>query len=179
MENLDSVKELRILLNQKQIGITNCSGVYCWWFRKNAAETLIANIPLTESETKRISKRIIGNDEYWALYFGISKDMLNRAKWHILQKHTLSTVINGALSTLRQTLSGLLGNRMTESENIVNQFIDDNCYWEWEYDTNPKLRESEELSSGTKCYPLNIQENRTVSKIVLKRLKEVRRQYKN
>ena len=179
MENLVSVKELRVRLSQKQSGITNRSGVYCWWFRRDAAETLIANIPLTESETKRISKRIISNDEYWALYFGISKDMLNRAKWHILQKHTLSAVRNGRLSTLRQTLSGLLKNRMTESENVVNQFIDDNCYWEWEYDADPKLRESKELSSDNKCYPLNIQENRAVSKIVLKRLKEVRRHYKN
>ena len=163
-----------------QVALSPCVAEYiAGGLRERQAQTLLAKLPLTQEELTKIQERKIEGECYLALYFGISKDMLARAKWHILQKHTLSAVRNGTLSTLRQTLSGLLKNRMTESENVVNQFIDDNCYWEWEYDADPKLRESKELSSDNECYPLNIQENMTVSKIVLKQLKEVRRHYKN
>jgi hypothetical protein len=179
MENLDKVCILRTLLENKQSTIKRgSSGVYCWWFKKEAAEKLISKLSINNTEQARISKCTIDKKEYWALYFGISKDMLGRAEWHILQKHSASAVKYGTLSTLRQTISALLGEDMSQSEGTVNEFIDSNCYWEWEYDESYKLRETDELSSTTKCYPLNIQENKTVTKEVRKELSKLRKQHK-
>lgn len=72
----------------------------------------------------------------------------------------------------------LLGVDMSKSEDDVNRFIDDNCYWEWGYETNPKEIESRELSSPDKCYPLNIQGNKTVCEDIIKRLKKLRKTHK-
>jgi hypothetical protein len=98
--------------------------------------------------------------------------MLGRAKWHILQKHSVSAVKYGTLSTLRQSLSALLDIDMSFSEEDINMFMDNNCYWEWEYTDNSKIEETNALRSNDKCYPLNIQENLTVGKDIIKRSSE-------
>lgn len=181
MENLIEVSLLRKQLSNRTSGIgSKCGGVYCWWFKRKVAEVLLEKLPLTPEELAKIQEREIKGEgeSYLALYFGISKNMLARAKWHILQKHSPSAVMHGTLSTLRQTLSALLGEEMSKSQDTVNEFIDINCYWEWEYDERYKQRETYELSSTTKCYPLNIQENQTVNKEVCKKLSELRKQHK-
>lgn len=179
MKNLDKVSELRGKLSDKTSGIAKRNGIYCWWFEKGAATELIRQLGLSCSEIARIRKRDIEGNEYWALYFGISKDMLNRAKWHILQKHTVSAVKHGTLSTLRQTLGSLLECKMSEAGDAVNEFIDKNCYWEWEYNDNPEAVEREELSKGDVCYPLNIKDNKTVRKEVVNTLKKLRKDSKD
>ena len=140
----------------------------------------MSKLDLNESEINRIQKRDIEGEEYWALYLGISNDMLGRAKWHILQKHSVSAVKHGTLSTLRQSLSALLDIDMSCSEEVVNMFIDNNCYWEWEYTDkdNAKKEETNALRSDDKCYPLNIQENHTVRKDIIKNLKRIRKEHK-
>ena len=176
MKNLIAVSTLREQLSNRASGIEPLrGGVYCWWFKREAAQNLLAKLPLTQKELAKIQEREIEDESYLALYFGISKDMLVRAKWHILQKHSPSAVKYGTLSTLRQTLSALLGVDMSKSKDTVNDFIDSNCYWEYEYKANPKVIESTELSSIDKCYPLNIQENKTVSKKVIKALSTLRK----
>ena len=177
MENLIKVSTLREQLSNRTSGIEKKSGIYCWWFKREAAHTLLSKLPLTQEELAKIQERDIENESYLALYFGISKDMLARAKWHIMQKHSPSAVKHGTLSTLRQTISALLGIDMSKSEGSVNKFIDSNCYWEWEYNESYKQIETEELSSTTKCYPLNIQENKTASKEVKKELSKLRKQH--
>ena len=179
MKNLINVKILRSQLQDRTSGIEkNRGGVYRWWFKEEAAQTLLAKLPLIPDELSKIQRREIDGEEYLALYFGISKDMLGRAKWHIVQKHTASAVKYGTVSTLRNTLGALLGKDMSDSEKLVNDLMDENCYWEWEYDKEYKAQETNELSSTDKCYPLNIQENKTVSKEVLKTLSRLRSQYK-
>lgn len=179
MKNIVKVSVLRELLIQKQSGIENRKGVYCWWFSSDAAKDLLSQLGLTQSDISRIQVRLMEDGkEYWALYFGISKDMLSRAKWHILQRHTVSAVKYGTLSTLRQTISALLNTPMSVSEDAVNAFIDSNCYWEWEYDDNPEDREHRALSSPV-CYPLNIKDNKTINKYVISLLKRLRRLHKD
>ena len=178
MKNIVKVSVLRELLIQKQSGIESRKGVYCWWFSSAAAKDLISQLGLTQSDISRIQVRLMEDGkEYWALYFGISKDMLSRAKWHVLQRHTVSAVKHGTLSTLRQTISALLNTPMSVSEDTVNAFIDSNCYWEWEYDDNPEDRERRALSSAL-CYPLNIKENRTVATETICVLKQRRKVFK-
>lgn len=179
MKNLIKVCLLREQLSNRTSGIEPlCGGVYCWWFKREAAQTLLAKLPLTQEELAKIQAQEIEGESYLALYFGISKDILARAEWHTLQKHSPSAIKHGTLSTLRQTISALLGKDMSQSEGRVNEFINRNCYWEWEDDKSYKLRETDELSSTTKCYPLNIRENKTVTKEVRNELSKLRKQYK-
>ena len=178
MQYLDKVSELRKRLENRTSGIEKEGGVYCWWFKREIAQTLLKELPLTQDEFSKIQRREIESEEYWALYFGISRDMLGRAKWHITKKHKPTAVKYGTVSTLRNTLGALLGKDMSDSEKLVNDLMDENCYWEWEYDKEYKAQETNELSSTDKCYPLNIQENKTVSKEVLKTLSRLRSQYK-
>ena len=178
MQYLDKVSELRKRLENRTSGIEKEGGVYCWWFKREIAQTLLKELPLTQDEFSKIQRREIESEEYWALYFGISRDMLGRAKWHITKKHKPTAVKYGTVSTLRNTLGALCGIDMSKSEKVVNDLMDENCYWEWEYDKEYKVRETNELLSKDKCYPLNIQENRTVSKEVLKKLSKLRSLHK-
>ena len=178
MQYIDKVSELRKRLENRTSGIEKEGGVYCWWFKREIAQTLLKELPLTQDEFSKIQRREIESEEYWALYFGISRDMLGRAKWHITKKHKPTAVKYGTVSTLRNTLGALLGKDMSDSEKSVNDLMDENCYWEWEYDKEYKQRETNELSSTDKCYPLNIQENKTVSKEVLKTLSRLRSLHK-
>ena len=178
MKNLSKVSLLRVQLKNGESVISNRKGIYCWWFKKNSAEIILSKLDLNENEINRIQKRDIEGEEYWALYFGISNDMLGRAKWHILQKHSVSAVKHGTLSTLRQSLSALLDIDMSFSEEDINMFMDNNCYWEWEYTDNSKIEETNALRSNDKCYPLNIQDNLTVGKDIIKNLKRIRKEHK-
>ena len=178
MQYIDKVSELRKKLENRTSGIEKEGGVYCWWFKREIAQTLLKELPLTQDEFSKIQRREIESEEYWALYFGISRDMLGRAKWHITKKHKPTAVKYGTVSTLRNTLGALCGIDMSKSEKVVNDLMDENCYWEWEYDKEYKVRETNELSSKDKCYPLNIQENKTISKEVLITLSRLRSQYK-
>ena len=179
MQYLDKVSELRKRLENRTNSIKKDGGVYCWWFKREVAQTLLNELPLTQDELSKIQRREIEGEEYWALYFGISRDMLGRAKWHITKKHKPTAVKYGTVSTLRNTLGALLGIDMSDSEKFVNDLMDENCYWAWEYDKEYKARETNELSSkDTKCYPLNIQENETVGKEVLKKLSKLRSLHK-
>ena len=178
MQYLDKVSELRKRLENRTSGIEKEGGVYCWWFKREIAQTLLKELPLTQDEFSKIQRREIESEEYWALYFGISRDMLGRAKWHITKKHKPTAVKYGTVSTLRNTLGALCGIDMSKSEKVVNDLMNENCYWEWEYDKEYKVRETNELSSKDKCYPLNIQENKTVSKEVLITLSRLRSLHK-
>ena len=178
MKNLTKVSVLREQLFNKTSRIERKSGIYCWWLKEEAAKILLEKLHLTQGEFDKIQKRELEGENYWALYFGISKDMLARAMWHITQRHSASAVKHGVLSTLRQTFSALLGVDMSVSESKVDDFMNDNCYWEWEYNGNPIERQMEELVAQGCCYPLNIQENKTVSKVIRKELIKLRKQYK-
>jgi hypothetical protein len=179
MKNIVEVRTLREQLHAKISGIEEKSGIYCWWFKEDAAKQLLQQLPLSPSELNRIQTRVIEGIEYFALYFGISsKDLLSRFKWHISQNHTDSSVKYGTISTFRQTLSALLNKNQSVSEMCINDFMDENCYLEWEYNDSPDVIEKKELSSNDKCYPLNIQDNKTVSKDVRCKLTSLRKECK-
>lgn len=155
------------------------AGFYRWWFKKDAACKLIEQMQEWLPDKDMFLRRDIDGETYVALYFGISKDMRGRIKWHASQKHTPSTVSKGFLSTLRQTLSALLTTRMSVSYNVVNTFIDDNCIWEWEYSDDPHKVELAELSRDDCYYPLNVKDNKTICKDAIDWLKQERARYRN
>lgn len=178
MKYTESVESLRAQIAQKKSPVCKCPGAYRWWFKEGAALELLK--VFSDLDTSKLHKRIINEDVYYALYFGISNDMKQRAKWHMCQHHTPSSIKSGYLSTLRQTLSALLEVDMSKSEAIVNNYMDVNCCWEWCYtDTDEEAanREKQELTQSDYCYPLNIQGNKTVPDLWLKLLRNIRKMY--
>ena len=173
MKYIESVKNLRTMIAQQRSPICKCSGVYRWWFKKDAALKLLATFP--QLRINKLLHRKIDGEVYLALYYGISINLKQRAKWHICQHHTNSAVKSGYLSTLRHTLSALLGKDLSISEKCVNDFMDHNCYFEWDYSGNPQDEEKKELTQTTYCYPLNIQGNKSVSKSWLNTLIALRK----
>lgn len=173
---LDQVSTLRAQITS----IVNTNpGIYKWWFNIDDTNMLLKNLGFTNFS--KLQSRVIDGETYYALYFGISKDLRMRAKWHICQKHSQSQIKHGTLSTLRQTISALLGSDMSKSMQKVNDLLD-RCYWEWDYvkiHEQAKIIERQELKDQTQyAYPLNIQENKTVDKSTIHNLKLLRKQHK-
>ncbi|MCF0125655.1 MAG: hypothetical protein HUJ68_07870 [Clostridia bacterium] len=167
---LVSARELR---NGRLSDVPKDSGYYIWWFREDGARELLKNVK--GINWGRIQTKIIFGETYYALYFGISKDIQQRLKWHILQHHVESQVESGRISTLRQTESALLDLDVSVSERDINDFVDENCYVEFIATESEKdAREIERSELRDHYYPLNIQDNRALEEDVKKYIKEQR-----
>ena len=175
-------------------GIGKDVGIYCWWFKDNCVENLLKRI-FKDVDRKRLADessqhKILDNVKYTALYVGIAagkkNGILERFKWHIEQKHTVSNITKGYLSTLRRTLSALLNFKLLKnsteinfnSQEKLNAFIDENCVLEWNYypkksKKDLEIIEDEIINSG--YYPLNIQGNKQVSKDLREKLGYMRK----
>ena len=172
------IKSVAELTNDNFEKVEACPGIYTWWFQESCVDKLLEQLGAVEK--KRIQQCTIGGSKYYALYFGIAKSCRQRARWHMAQRHTQSSVQSGYLSTLRQTLSALLGYDMTKAEKKVNDFIGENCYWQWEYTaTREEAEDREQHELRTNYYPLNIQGNKVVPPDIIGTLKGLRKKYKN
>lgn len=171
------------LRNNLQSRTAVCSptpGWYRWWCDKEAAAGILGQLGIEMTDSHLKSKEFDGKD-YIAIYFGISKNLNDRIKWHICQVHTECSVRSGFLSTLRQTLSALLNSDMNKSQQLVNKFMDDNCILE--YDNVSTLEEVEniekhELSHADYYYPLNISGAKSIPKEIKNKLTTLRKTYK-
>lgn len=153
------------------------SGVYILWMMEKQAVQLLNQLPKVQIE--KIQRQELDGESYLAVYTGIAtKDLRGRAKWHLLPsvKHTQKSVASGYLSTLRQSLSALLGIGMTHSTAAVNALLDEYCYFAWEDEADFSAFETNELT--TKYYPINIQNNKVVEKETIAALKALRKQFK-
>lgn len=174
--NLESAKDIRKEIETEGF-VAKQAGVYRLWVRSEAAEALLANLD-SEVEIHKLQKMQIGETDYSALYFGMSKNLWDRLKWHILQKHDPKTVESGAISTLRHTLSAILfkNTPLTATEDDLNDWMDKNCLFEWEYMPGKSMAayvEDEELSRN--YYPLNIMDNNLISDFLRKEIKQLRK----
>ena len=174
LANRMSVRELR----QKLIVVTTDDPViYQWWFRVDGASVLLAAIG-EDQKNMKIAREIIEGSEYLGLYTGKGKSCRQRFDWHVRQHHDARTVRHGFLSTLRQTLSALLGYNAVDAEHVINDFIDQYCYLDWtcypgcSKDQLSKL-EKDRIREG--YFPLNIQSNPNVPKEIIKVLRTMRR----
>ena len=156
----------------------NAIGVYCWWFDETAYKKLLGNA--SGIDCSRLITATYKGKEYYALYFGQAKKktLAARLKWHICQKHTPSAVKSGALSTLRQTISALLGIDEAKSESAVNQLMDDHCLVECWSIGLAKIDAVEHQVINQGYFPLNIQSNKSVSSEWKKFLKSRRKDVK-
>lgn len=173
----NSVLTLRKEFERKKSTISTEPGIYRWWFPKACAEGLLS--ALDGINVQQIQKRDFDeNDEYWCLYFGISQDLKQRLRWHVMQHHSASAVKSGYLSTLRQTLSALIGKAESQSEDAVNEILD-KCYLEYgSTDSYIAAAGVEEHELTNNYYPLNLQNNKNVDGRVLKQLIALRKRFK-
>lgn len=190
--NFEHIKPVSKIRSSKD-EIEKDVGIYCWWFKDDCVEVLLKSLSKDLDWSRLASQsfqhKIIDNIKYTALYVGIAagKDgILGRFKWHIGQKHTVSNVTKGYLSTLRRTLSALLNFKLLKnntevnnnSQEKLNTFIDKNCMLEWNYYPKQSKKdlaaiEDEIINSG--YYPLNIQGNKQTSKELRKKLGDMRK----
>ena len=157
------------------------SGYYIWWFPEEVANELIEHLTV---DRQKIQVKEIYGQLYYALYFGIASSkggLRQRIKWHTaaINPHTAACVRNRTLSTLRQTICGLMGLPMVgkETQGDVDKIIE-KCYWEWEKHATPHVIEKRELNNVNACYPLNIRGNNTVSKECRKELIRSRSEFR-
>ena len=161
MKNLKTIEPVYLIRNDKK---DSKAGVYRWWFRKESAVNILSSIKHL-IEWDNIQYKIINGEDYLALYFGMTKNVKNRFKWHISQKHNPNSIKRGFISTLRRTLSALLDKPLSVSEDEINKFIDDNCVLEWEYcDSEKEAKKIEKEELNETYYPLNLQDNKIISK---------------
>lgn len=168
-------------------GIKAESGYYVWWFPQEEANALIEPLKgfIDADKLEKVQVEQIDGKTYYALYFGIASKkggLLQRIKWHtaVINPHTKACVGSRTLSTLRQTICGLMGWPMVgqNTQKLVDDIIRE-CYWEWSEHDNPHDIEKEQLNNVNACYPLNIMGNNTISKECRKELKILRSKSRN
>lgn len=135
------MKDVKIYrdLTQK---ITDHPIIYKWWFRQDIIITLLDKV-ISEID---ISKILVKNG-YALLYIGSGINGHNRLiKYHILDadNYHIKGVYNRRLSSLRQTLCGLLDCNMSSGFEFINDFIDKYCKIEWRI-VNVKTKKDLEL----------------------------------
>jgi hypothetical protein len=164
------------------ITITKEPIVYCWWFKTNCYIQLFSllgkEIDYTRIVTKEIDKEIYG-----LLYIGKGKNGHGRLiNYHIHDSQNFhnSGVENGRLSSLRQTLCGLLQLPMTTSKELINNFINENCAIEYDVCELNQLDVIEHNKIRGNYLPLNYQSTKDIltkehRKILRKCKREMRR----
>lgn len=126
------IKVSDIRLNNLQI--TKKPIIYFWWFKTSCFQELFRLIK-TEIQIEKIKIKEISGENYGLLYIGKAINGNDRLiKYHILdsQNFHIKGVLNGRLSSLRQTICGLLELQMSTSRDQINNFIDQNCIVEFE-----------------------------------------------
>ena len=176
LKNLEKVSVLKQQIQQKSCSVPKSPGVYRWWFTEEDTQLLMKSFG-NNLCWNRIDQRKIDGATYYALYVGISKDLLGRIKWHATQKHSASAVKSGYLSTLRQSVSALLGKDQSKSEKCVSALLE-RCYWEWDVMQNPEVWEKQELQQPDYYYPINLQHNQSFPKQLQDVLSKLRKCYK-
>lgn len=164
MHNIISVTHLRQLMNSRPFVLVDSSpGVYRWWFPKDELSNTFGEFG--EQLCKFAYTENIDGKEYIALYFGKGKKLKNRIRQHVIG--------HSRYSTLRRSIKAILHHYSNGTIN-VDQCLD-KCYWEWDYFPNPEEVEMAELCQKTIAYPLNIQDNHTVSTEWIANLKRLRK----
>jgi len=141
--------------------ITKRPIIYKWWFRKQIVPLLLK--PLTyEVDMNRIEYK----KRYGLLYIGRAKNgHARRINYHIFDSSNFHKkgVENGRLSSLRQTLCGLLRCKMSTACGRVNKFMDKNCKIEWRIvDDSAALLKNEAAEIKSHYLPLNYQHTKHI-----------------
>lgn len=115
--------EAKTLRDKKELAKVSAGpGCYKWWAHEAEFRQLLDALCVDyDSVADAVEKK----DGLYCIYVGdaINESLRQRMNWHINQKHSLSNVKSGHLSTLRQTISSLVAhNQMVKKE--TDDFID-------------------------------------------------------
>jgi hypothetical protein len=148
----------------QDIKITIKPIIYYWWFKTTCFNQLLI-LPHKEIDYKKISIQEINNEKYGLLYIGKGKNGHDRLiKYHIHDNQNFHStgVENGRLSSLRQTLCGLLQLPMSTSKREINNFMDENCFVEFETCSIEELDNLEYEKIRNNYLPLNYQNTKGI-----------------
>lgn len=170
------------LRNKDEINsISSLPGYYKWWAAKSEFALILKALKV---QLEDIQQAIETKDDLFCIYVGIAvkESVRARLNWHVNDKHTVSQVNTGTLSTLRQSISSIVsGNQFDKA--ATDSFID-KLYVEWFYSKNQvkseeamiELHEIEKNQMADFFCILNIQDNHhpfaRTTKIELKRLRK-------
>ena len=141
-------------------------GYYKWWAKGRELQTILNKLGISFSEIETSLER---DGDFYCIYVGVAikESIRKRLNWHINQVNKSSNVKSGTLSTLRQTISSIVGENMLDNQ-ATNDFIDKLVVEFHPVDLPIKSQLAKEyihkiesnLLSGEHFYVLNIQENR-------------------
>lgn len=156
----DFVKNIR----SKNIVITKKPILYYWWFKEEFIPVLLQHLD-GMYDPKKIKFEVIHSRRYGLLYIGRAKNGHERlVKYHIYDSSNFHSkgVDNGRLSSLRQTLCGLLNINMSQAKTKINEIMDNNCYIEWEELPLEELNKGEKSIISSNYLPLNYQYTKNI-----------------
>ena len=165
--------------------ISNLPGYYKWWAAQSELDVILKALNIQFSD---IENALEIKEGLYCIYVGIAVKESVRARldWHVNDKHTATQVLNGTLSTLRQSISSIVtGNQFDKT--ATDSFID-KLYVEYFYcdeairseTAKHKLHETEKKLLAEYLRVLNIQENHhPLSTPIKTGLKELRKQSKS
>lgn len=158
-------------------------GYYKWWADRAALQIILDRLDMRFED---INSQLEKQGDRFCIYVGVAikESVRARLDWHINQKHAYVPVKCGALSTLRQTISSIVGSSMAD-ENATNEFIDKLSVEYFLSDHAIKSAEAfdeihtieRQLLSSRRLYILNIQDNKHAL-APTKQLRELRKQAK-
>lgn len=165
------------------VSIPSCPGYYKWWADRATLQIILDRLDMRFDD---ISSQLEKQGDVYCIYVGVAikESVRARLDWHINQKHTYTPVKCGTLSTLRQTISSLVGSSMAD-ENATNDFIDKLTveYFLSEHPIKSVAAFDEihtierQLLSSQYLFILNIQDNKHAL-APTKQLRELRKQAK-
>ena len=173
---LENIKDIREELDLNPSPIKTKPGVYRLWIKKKEAIRALNN--LSGININRLLCTKIGDDEYVALYFGMSGNIKERLDWHIRQEHTDKTINSTLFSTPRHSIAAIMADpneKLIDMQKKVDDFLDNNGFFEWEYLPGKSMAayvEDEEIARN--YYPLNMLDNPNMSKDLRKSLVNLR-----
>ena len=138
--------------------------VYYWWFKTACFNQLLSLLD-EELDNEKIVIKEINNEPFALLYIGKGKNGHDRLiKYHIHDSQNFHNtgVENRRLSSLRQTLCGLLQLPMSSSKLQINDFMDQNCFVEYETCSIDELDKLEHDNIKKNYLPLNYQNTKGI-----------------
>lgn len=176
-------KDLRKKENLKKIP-NDKTGYYKWWANKKSLDVLLYNLNV---EFDDIKYDIECKNNLYCIYVGIAvkESIQDRLNWHINDKHDISRVKSGFLSTFRKSISSVVLHNQYDKDG-TNEFID-KLYVEYFVGKYPiksveakKEIENKELEIMSKYLRiLNIKDNKHIKAYEIKKaLKKLRKESK-
>ena len=169
------------------VNIPSNKGIYFFYLKKEGLKELskFCEIEFSQNINDEINLIEIDNIQYQLIYIGTAgtgknktSNLIERLSWHLCQKHGVSEITNGILSTLRLGLSSLLCNdlMLPNTQLIVNEFLENYCYFTFEVIADENLIETKEKELIEKYKPiLNLKNNPSPNLNYKKRRSEVRK----